>query len=154
MAKVVLTIWYGTWNSNLKSYILIFTWVLALYPVDTAVYHCVVPSALYTLMRMPHKYVANEIIKCWLRCISDQSLTFSSLIVLVFSPGIVESQCWKTMINVRIGRNMVGGLFYTLPSIAGLTSWFVLILHSSHKILCESHVAKKSAWFDNRDLLN
>ena len=37
---------------------------------------------------------------------------------------------------------MVDGLFYTLPSIPGLTSWFVLILQSSHKILSESHVAK------------
>ena len=37
---------------------------------------------------------------------------------------------------------MVGGLFYTLPSIPGLTLWFVLILYSSHNILCESDVAK------------
>ena len=38
----------------------------------------------------------------------------------------------------------VGGLFYTLHSIPGLTLWFVLILHSSHKILWESSHWQKS----------
>ena len=43
----------------------------------------------------------------------------------------------------QLCSSTVIGLFYTLPSIPSLTSWFVLILHSSHKVLCESHVAKK-----------
>ena len=40
---------------------------------------------------------------------------------------------------------MVGGLFYTLPFIPGLTLWFVLILHSSHKILCDSSIMIEKA---------
>ena len=40
---------------------------------------------------------------------------------------------------------MVGGLFYTLPSIPGLTLGFVLILNSSHNILRDSSIMIEKA---------
>ena len=49
---------------------------------------------------------------------------------------------------------MVGGLFYTLPSIPGLTLLFVLILNSSHKILCDSSIMIEKASIYTMNALN
>ena len=70
-----------------------------------------------------------------------------------FTLYLIRIQDENTIDN-DIGNLMVGGLFYTLPSIPGLTLWFVLILHSSHKILCERHVANKYVWINNSYLSN
>ena len=48
----------------------------------------------------------------------------------------------------------VGGLFYTLHSIPGLTLWFVLIMNSSHKILCDSSIMIEKASIYTMNALN
>ena len=47
------------------------------------------------------KWILPCVNRCWLRWISDHSLTFSSLIKLVFSPGIAGFQCYKKYIKKR-----------------------------------------------------
>ena len=49
---------------------------------------------------------------------------------------------------------MVGNFFFTLPFIPGLTLWFVLILKSSHKILCDSPKRIKKASLHTMNALN
>ena len=54
----------------------------------------------------------------------------------------VESSWFQTL---DFTRTMVGKVFIYIYLIPGLTLWFVLILNSSHKILCDSTIMIEKA---------